>query len=149
LLVEHPEQLAAVVADPTLSIRAVEETLRYLTPVKGLYRNTTEDAEIDGVRIGAGDLVVPMWGSGNRDETRFDRAEEFDIFRPESEKHMAFSRYAHFCLGAPLARLEAAMALELAVELLPNVRRADDGPLDWLPMPMHSGLSRLRLAWDA
>ncbi len=147
-LLEHPDQLDAVRRDPELAPRVVEETLRYTSPVKGLFRNTTEDVELGGVLIPAGQVVAVMWAAANRDETKFERPDEFDIFRPDAQRHLAFSRYAHFCIGAPLARLEGRVALQLVLDRLHAIRRANDEPLEWLPLVLHMGLARLDLAWD-
>lgn len=147
-LLDHPDQLDAVKQDPTLTKRTVEETLRYTSPVKGLFRNTTRDAELGGVTIPAEQVVVVMWAAANRDETKFARPDEFDIFRADAQQHLAFSRYAHFCIGAPLARLEGRVALQRLLARLPGLRRANDDPLEWLPLVLHMGLGRLDLAWD-
>jgi cytochrome P450 len=148
-LFEHPDQLEAIRRDPELAPRAVEETLRYASPVKGLFRTTTKEVELGGVPIPAGQVVVVMWAAANRDTAKFERPEEFDIFRQDGNRHLAFSRLAHFCIGAPLARLEGEVALQQLLARLPNLRRANDEPLEWLPLVLHHGLGRLNLAWDA
>jgi cytochrome P450 len=147
-LLQHPAQLAAVQGDLSLAPRAVEETLRHVTSVKCLGRTTLEEVEIGGVRIAAGEDLLVMWASANHAETKFERPEEFDIFRKDVHRHVAFSKFAHFCIGAPFARLEARVALEQVLTRLRNIRRADDGPLDWAPLVNHQGLERLELAWD-
>jgi cytochrome P450 len=147
-LLEHPDQLEAVRSDPGLAGAAVEESLRHSSPTKGLYRRTTEDVEIGDVTIPEGRLVVVMWASANRDETVFDDPDRYDIRRSNADKHQAFSRHAHFCAGAPLARLEGRLSLERVLARLPNLRRADEKPLSWQPIPLHQGLERLDLAWD-
>lgn len=148
-LLEHPDQLGAVQREPELAARAVEETLRYTSPVKGLFRNTTEEVELGGVRIPGGQVVIVMWAAANRDEEKFERPDEFDLFREDGARHLAFSRFTHFCIGAPLARLEGEVALQRLLARLPGLRRADDRPLEWLPLVLHHGLGRLDLAWDA
>jgi cytochrome P450 len=145
-LLQHPEQLAAVAKNPELAEDAVEESLRHATSVKGIYRNATTEVGLAGVTIGVGDNVVPMWASGNHDETKFERAEDFDIFRKEREKHMAFSRYAHFCIGAPLARIEIRVAIQQVLARMPNLRIVGETP--WLKSIVHAGPARLQLAWD-
>ncbi len=147
-LVEHPDQLAEVRADPALAPAAVEESLRHTSSTKGLFRRTTEAVELAGTVIPQGALVAVMWASGSHDETRFERPEEFDLHRPDAKDHLAFSRYAHFCIGAPLARLELRVTVEQLLGRLPGLRRADDAPLQWAPLPLHHGLLRLDLAWD-
>jgi cytochrome P450 len=147
-LIEHPNQLEAVKADIGLAARAVEESLRHVTSVKCLGRTTLEEVEVGGATIPAGEDLLVMWASANHDETRFERPEEFNIFRKDVHRHVAFSKFAHFCIGAPFARLEARVALEQLLTRLPNIRRADDEPLAWAPLVNHQGLERLQLAWD-
>jgi cytochrome P450 len=89
------------------------------------------------------------FGSANRDEAVFADAEHYDPRRPDVGKHVAFGKGIHFCIGAPLARLELSIALPLLLERLPNLRRADDGPLVYDPIFFARGLSSLRVAWDA
>jgi cytochrome P450 len=86
--------------------------------------------------------------SANHDESKFDRPEEFDIFRSDVYRHVAFSKFAHFCIGAPFARLEARVALQRICARLLNLRRANDDPPEWLPLVNHMGLARLDLVWD-
>lgn len=147
-LLEHPDQLEAVRDDLTLGDAAVEETLRHSSSVKGLFRQTTEAVELGGVTIPAEQVVVVMWSSANHDETQFEQPEEFDIFKRDSTKHIAFSKFAHFCLGAWLAKLEARIALEQLLTRLPNLRRANNDPIEWMPHVLHMGVKRLDLAWD-
>lgn len=146
-LLEHPDQLAAVQADLGLVDAAVQETLRQVSPVKGLFRRTTDEVELGGTTIPADQVVVVMWASANHDETHFERPEEFDIFRPNAWKHMAFSKFTHHCIGAPLAQLEARVALEQLLTRLPNVRRANSAELEWLPLVLHMGVKQLDIAW--
>lgn len=148
-LLQHREQMEEVRADHALAPAAVEESLRHSSPTKGLFRRATEDVELGGATIPAGALVVVLWASGSHDETHFDDPEAFDIHRPNAKDGLAFSRYAHFCIGAPLARLELRVALERLLERLPGLRLADDGPPHWAPLPLHHGLMRLDVAWDA
>ena len=105
-LLSHPDQLAAAQADHSLIPNVVEETLRYDAPVVGLLRQTTEDVELSGTTIPAGTMVLPLFASANHDDTRFPDPERFDITR-NAGGHLAFGYGIHFCLGAPLARIEA------------------------------------------
>ncbi len=147
-LLEHGDQMAAVLADPALVEDAVEETLRHTGPVKGLFRRAVEAVELGGVTIPEGALVAVMWGSANHDEGHFAAPEQFHVGRPDVHTHMAFGRGVHFCIGAPVARLETRVAIEQVLARLPNLRRADDEPLRWLVSPCNQGLERLLVAWD-
>ena len=147
-LLEHPAQLTEVKRDPGLIERAMEETLRHTSPVKGLFRRTTAETRLGGATIPKEALVAVMWASANHDERYFQDPATFDVHRPDAGKHLAFGRGAHFCIGAPLARLEARVALERLLARLPNLRRADAEPLAWSPSPCNQGLASLRLAWD-
>lgn len=112
-LIENPEQWEKLRANPALAAAAVEETLRFDSPVQpGFFRNTTQDAEIAGTPIPAGSRVMVGFASANRDPEQFSDADRFLIGR-RPNNHLAFGAGVHFCLGAPLARLEAGMVLEL------------------------------------
>lgn len=104
-LVEHPEQLARLTADMSLMPLAVEEMIRWTTPVKEFMRTAQRDYDIGEVRIGAGESVLLSYVSGNRDEDVFDAPFTFDIAR-DPNRHISFGYGVHFCLGAALARME-------------------------------------------
>jgi cytochrome P450 len=104
-LIEHPDQLARLRENPGLMPLAVEEMIRWTTPVKEFMRTAQRDVEIRGVPIAAGDSVLLSYVSGNRDEDVFDEPFRFDIGR-DPNKHISFGYGVHFCLGAALARLE-------------------------------------------
>jgi cytochrome P450 len=148
-LFRHPEQLDAVRRQPELASAAVEETLRYRTSVKGLFRLTTEDVKIRDVLIPKGSVVQMGWGAANHDDTVFDRPEEFNIHRTDTLKHLGFSKGPHSCLGSALARLEATIALQRLLARLPDLRmaREPEFPADYLINPAISGLTRLNVAW--
>ncbi|MCK9485391.1 MAG: cytochrome P450 [Dehalococcoidia bacterium] len=105
-LLEAPEAMARLRAEPDGIPTAVEEMLRYDSPVQGLVRFAARDVEVRGRQIAAGDVVLCMLGAANRDPEAFERADEFDITREEN-RHLSFGQGVHYCLGAPLARLEA------------------------------------------
>ena len=105
LLAQRPDQFAALRADPGLAKPAFEETLRYESPVIMFARGATRDTEIDGTPIAAGDRVVLLFGSANRDERRYPHADRFDITRNPLD-HVAFGYGIHVCVGAGLARME-------------------------------------------
>jgi cytochrome P450 len=121
LLLTHPDQLAAVQADHGLIGRAIEEGLRFETPLTTVQRFATEDTELEGVRIPARSVIGVCVGSANRDERRWERAAEFDIFR-EHVPHISFAAGEHTCLGLHLARLETRVAIECLLNRLTNLR---------------------------
>lgn len=129
-LLEHPEQRAALAAEPALLPAAIEEVLRYRTPVQIVFRATAEEVELRGRTIPRHQLVLVMVGSANRDASHFQGAHRFDITRPP-QPHVGFGHGAHFCLGAALARLEARVALSALLTRMPALRRAERGP--WHP----------------
>ncbi|MBP3081937.1 cytochrome [Mycolicibacterium fortuitum] len=111
LLLTHPEQLAAVQADHALIDQAIEEGLRYETPLTTVQRSATQDTELDGVALPAGAVVDVCIGSANRDENRWERPEEFDIFR-KRVPHITFAAGEHTCMGLHLARMETRVAMQ-------------------------------------
>ncbi|WP_163550064.1 cytochrome P450 [Candidatus Frankia nodulisporulans] len=117
-LIEHPDQWRRLAADPTLVPTAVDEMLRWVSPVKQFMRTAAEDTEIRGVPIAKGEAVLLSYPSANRDEEVFDEPTRFDVGRTPN-RHLAFGVGAHFCLGTHLARLEARA---LFAELVPRVR---------------------------
>ncbi len=119
LLAEHDEQRAALRRDPNLLADAIEECLRIESPIQGMTRVATRPIEIGGQQIPAEDRVLLLFGAANRDERRWPEAERFDIHR-ERKRHLAFGEGLHHCLGAPLARLEARIALAACLEQMPN-----------------------------
>ncbi|MQA98383.1 MAG: cytochrome P450, partial [Streptosporangiales bacterium] len=124
LLMRHPDQLAAVRADPALIAPAVEEILRYESPADtSLLRVAAEDITIAGVTIRKGEAIIAVTGSGNFDERAFTRPEAFDVSRTHNP-HLGFGHGAHFCLGAPLARVEGQVALAGLLSRFPALRLA-------------------------
>lgn len=123
---DHPDQARRLVADPSLISAAVEETLRYDSPVQSLFRGTTTDATLpSGGKIPAGARVMVCFGSANRDETHFPSAEEYIVDR-DPKDHVAFGSGIHFCLGAPLARLETRVAAETLLSRLRSLEPAGE-----------------------
>jgi cytochrome P450 family 142 subfamily A polypeptide 1 len=128
-LLEHPTQLAALKADRTRIPRAVEEMLRWVTPVKTLARTVTTDSTLGGQQLKRGERVILLFESGNRDETVFNEPDRFDITR-QPNRHLSFGGYGrHHCLGAHLARLEIRVMMEEILLRLPALARADNEPL--------------------
>lgn len=124
-LLSHPEQLAKMQADPTLARNMVEETLRYWGPVDFIARRLAkEDLEIAGTPIARGGHVAVGLASANRDPGRFADPDAFDVTREEANRHVAFGRGIHVCLGAPLARVEGQVAFETLMRRYPDLRLA-------------------------
>jgi cytochrome P450 len=125
-LLDHPDQMALLSAKPELLPLAVEEMLRYTSPVTHMARQATEDVEIRGQKIRAGDKVVMLYGAANRDEEIFGpTSEEFDITR-NPNPHIAFGAGEHACLGAQLARLEARVMFEVLLGAYPTIELTGD-----------------------
>lgn len=120
-LADHPDVHAELVRDLDLVPGAIEEVLRYLPPVWFLVRQTTTEVELSGVRIPAGQLVMPWTASANRDAAQFPGPDRLDI-RRDPNRHLAFGQGIHFCVGAPLSRLEARVALPMMLEQLRDLR---------------------------
>jgi cytochrome P450 len=116
-LAENPDQRALLRSDPSLATAAVEETIRHSSPLQLVGRTTSRDVTLHGVTIPAGGRVVLVYGAANRDDRQFADPDAFDITRGKP-RHMGFGEGRHGCLGAPLARLEATVALEEALPLL-------------------------------
>ena len=148
-LVREPDQLDLLRGRPDLVPAAVEEMLRFDAPFQMNLRYVTEDTEIGGVTLRAGDLVRQALGSGDRDPARFDDPDAFRIERPPA-RHLSFGLGHHFCLGAPLARLQAQIVVEALVRRLPDLRLdpdVDERP-DVRPDITSRGLRTLHLAFD-
>lgn len=128
LLLTHREQFEAVLADRELIAPAIEEGLRYETPLTTIQRLATEDTELEGVQIPAGSVIDVCIGSANRDEHRWERSEEFDIFRKRIP-HISFSAGEHTCMGLHLARMETRVAMECLLDRLSDIQLiTDDDP---------------------
>jgi len=146
--VENPDQLARLRERPDLLPFAIEEVLRYRSPVQWLFRASTRDVQMQGEVVPAGKLVLPMIGSANRDPGQFRNAACFDVAR-DPNPHVAFGHGIHFCLGAPLSRLEARIALADLLERLRHFELASTEP--WEPrkaLHVH-GPTRLPIRFEA
>ncbi|WP_330308348.1 MULTISPECIES: cytochrome P450 [unclassified Streptomyces] len=145
-LLTHPDQLAALRADMTLLDGAVEEMLRFEGPVEtATYRYAAEPMEIGGKSIAEGDPVMIGLDAANRDAAYCPDPHRFDIHRAP-QGHLAFGHGIHYCLGAPLARLEARVALRSLLERCPDLA-LDGPPGDWLSGMLMRGLRHLPLRW--
>jgi cytochrome P450 len=146
-LIDHPDQMALVRADPGLIDAAVEESLRYDAPALGLFRTPTRDVTLHGVNIPAGHKTLVMFGSANRDPEAWEEPDRFDVTRDLStlRRHLAFGFGIHYCLGAPLARLEGRIALEEILARLPDM--ALDGEPTRVPSMALTGFDTLPIRW--
>ncbi|WP_375765725.1 cytochrome P450 [Archangium gephyra] len=148
LLFKAPEQLEAVREDPSLLPNAIEEMLRVEAPIRGFFRTVMADTTLSGVTLPKGARAFILYASGNRDETQFTEPDRFDIRRAEAKRHLAFGKGIHFCVGAPLAKLEGRIAFEQLLRRLPGLRlRTDELPVP-RPYFMLRGFEHLPIAWD-
>jgi cytochrome P450 len=135
LLLRHPAQRSRLRAEPALMPSAIEEVLRFESPLHRVGRTALSDIEISGAKIRKGETVFLLLASANRDPAQFTAPDAFDIARTPN-KHIAFGYGIHFCLGAALARLEAPAAVNAVLDRWPDARVRDE------PMPWHSGVMR-------
>ena len=146
ILLERPELMARLRAEPALIGGFVEEALRLEAPVQGLYRTATDDTEVGGVAIPKGAHLMVIYAAGNRDERLFADAATPDPCRTNSMRHLAFGHGEHYCLGAALARAEGRIAIEVLLERLDDIAY-DDGvdpaALDYEPSYVLHGLRHL------
>ena len=147
-LVRHPEQAAALRADPSLVKPAVEELARFTSPVElATERYAREELELHGVRVRRGEMVLGIIASANRDATHFAEPDRLELAR-EPNRHLAFGIGAHYCLGAPLARLETQIALAALLERAPRLRLAvAPDALRWRRHAFLRGLRELPVAF--
>jgi cytochrome P450 len=145
--IENPEQLQRVLENRELLPSAIEEVLRYRSPLQWMYRIVRSDVQMHGQTIPAGKMVLPIIGSANRDPAVFADPDRFDVSRTPNP-HIAFGNGIHFCMGAPLARLEARIALGDLLDRARNFRLASDEP--WVPregLHVH-GPAKLAIRFD-
>jgi len=145
-LLRHPDALRALGDDPSLLGTAVEELLRYDGPVQRTGRIANVDAEIDGRKIDEGTLVLGLIGAANRDPAHFPEPDRLDLGRADN-RHLAFGWGIHFCLGAPLARVEGQIALGTLTRRLRGLTFTGSTP-EWRASATLRGLHRLPVAWE-
>src|SRR5688572_1320319 len=142
-LLQHPDQMKLLKEKPELIDSTIDEILRYDNPVQITYRSALEDAEIKGKAIRKGDLVNTILGSANRDPERFTNPNTFAITRSEG-RHLSFGLGIHYCIGAPLVKLEAEIAFETILRRFPNLQFKSD-VLEWQEHPIFRGLKKLEV----
>ena len=143
LLLRHPAELAKLRADPSLIDNAVEEILRFESPVVQSVRIPAVDVAIRGCPVRRGESVVVFLAAANRDPEVYPEPDRFDVTRRDAH-HQSFGGGVHFCLGAPLARLEARLAIGALLERFPHLRLADESPV-WRALPVFRGPAKLRV----
>jgi pimeloyl-[acyl-carrier protein] synthase len=142
-LLRNPQQLERLRAEPGILPAAVEELLRYESPSQQTARIARDDVELGGKQIKKGQAVIAVMAAGNRDPERFPDPDRLDFDRPDN-RHLAFGWAAHFCFGAPLARLEAEIAFSTLLRRLPGLALVDE-PLVWRDNLGLRGLTALPL----
>jgi cytochrome P450 len=146
-LLTHADQLAAVLADRSLLAQAIEEGIRWETPLLNFIREVTHDIEFGGLQIPAGSTMAVNLGSANHDETRWDNPESFDIFR-ERKPHIGFGHGAHVCIGMHLARLESTKVFNTLFDRLPGLRLDPDADEPYIAGMYFRSPPRLDVVWD-
>jgi cytochrome P450 len=146
-LLTHPDELLRLAAEPALVETAVEEMLRWDGPSHALVRLVAGDVELAGKHLKPGDRVFAMMNAANRDPAIFPDPDRFDVAR-EPNKHLTFAAGIHFCLGAPLARLEGQIAIATLLRRLADLRLADQ-ELDWLDSMILRGVRSLKVSFRA
>jgi cytochrome P450 len=146
-LLTHPDQLAAVHADRSLLPQAIEEGIRWETPLLNFMREATRDVEFHGVDIPEGSTIAVNLGSANHDENRWDDPEVFDIFR-DRKPHIGFGHGAHVCLGMHLARLESTLIFNTLFDRLNGLRLDPDAPPPHVAGRFFRSPQHLKVIWD-
>jgi cytochrome P450 len=147
ILEDHPAALAELRQDPSLWSRAIEEGLRVRSAANGLFRIATRDVEVAGVTIPAGSVVWLSIASAGHDERVFEDPERFDLHRQNADDHIGFGKGRHFCMGAPLTRVEAPIGLRVLYERLPGLKVQPGQQLEYDPVLAAVILKGLRVTW--
>ena len=148
ILVDRPTLWQQLRHNRSLVGNVIEETLRYESPVQRLNRVTTRDVEVSGIKIPAGEFVSVFYGAANRDPAEFPNPDEFRLDR-DLRSHVSFGMGIHYCLGAPLARVEAEITLNAFLDRFPNISRGESPPLRQTHSPVVLGFQRLPLLLSA
>jgi cytochrome P450 len=147
-LLSQPGHWQALVRDPQIAPKLVEEVLRRDSSVPGMMRVATEDVTFKDIKISQGDRLFLAYSSANHDESIFADPEQFNFQRENISQHLAFGQGVHYCVGAPLARLEGRIALEVLSQRLPNLRFQPDFAVTYSPSLLFRGPDQLQLMWD-
>ncbi len=147
-LLTHRERWQQLIDEPELIPNAIEESLRLYGTLVGFFRFAREEVEMGGVRLPKGAPVFLLFASANQDEAKFPAPLEYNPRRENLSAHLGFSRGLHYCLGAPLARLEMRVALEVLTRRLPSLRLAPNQELRYERSVVLRGLKHLHLEWD-
>jgi len=148
-LIQNPDQMQALIEDPTLVDNFVEEVLRYLSPTNNMWRVTLEDTVLGGVEIPKHTMILLRYGAANRDERKFEDPERFDMYRENAKEHLAFGAGIHTCIGAQLARKEMAVAFPILLERLKNIRFAQGkNTFQYDPNLLLRGVLQLHIEFD-
>ncbi len=145
-LLRNPDQRDALAADPARIPAAVEEMVRWVSPVKNMCRTVTRDVDFHGTELRAGEKVMLLFEAANFDESVFDNPDQFDVTR-NPNPHIAFGLGAHFCLGNQLARLEGRLMFERLLERIPAMELATDAPLPLRPASNVTGIVEMPVRW--
>jgi hypothetical protein len=149
LLDENPDLREELKRNPELAANVVEEVLRFDAPSIGIWKKTTRDVEIGGYVIPADSVVYLLTLAANHETCPFEDPYKFDIHRTNSDQHLTFGKGRHFCLGAPLARTEARIGLQVLYERLPDIRVAPDTSYEYQPTAIVRVLERLPVIWGS
>lgn len=144
ILLQHPEQMEEVRSDPALFPAAINEMLRYDGPAQQRMREAKEDLTLGDQHILSGQQIILCLGSANRDPEQFAEPDQFNIHRTDNH-HLAFAHGPHFCVGSPLALLEAEVALSTLLHRFPQIHLEETEPIEWKPIISRS-LKRLPVA---
>ncbi len=148
-LLENHSLWDRVRADRSLVPRAVEETVRRRGSSKGLFRRATRDVQLGEARIRQGEIIHVLFAAANHDDSRFPEPRRYDIDRDNAQEHIGFGRWTHFCLGAPLARLETRVALNALLDRFPNLEPVPDQELNYAPTLTTQTLLQYHVTWPA
>jgi cytochrome P450 len=146
-VISEPGLVERIRTDPAVLPRVVDEGLRRFTPSRGLRRTARRTATIGDVEIPEGASVWVYLVAANHDDSVFADPHDFELDRANGERHLSFGRGTHFCIGAPLARLEARVAIELLLDRLPDLRLTPGAETGWLPNLVIPRLTQLRVSW--